>query len=47
MAFQPNWYTKISHTYAAYKKGDILIAKDVDENGAKNSTLFPNIQTLE
>ena len=47
MAFQPNWYTKISHTYAAYKKGDILIAKDVDEKGAKNFALFPNVQTLE
>ena len=47
MAFQPTWYTKISHTYADYKKGDIVIAKDVDEKGAKKFTLFPNIQTLE
>ena len=47
MSFQPTWYTKISHTYADYKKGDILIAKDVDEKGAKNFAFFPNTQTLE
>jgi len=47
MAFQPNWYTKISHTYADYKKGNIVIAKDVDDKGAKHFSLFPNIQTLE
>ena len=29
------------------KKGDIVIAKDVDEKGAKNFALFPNVQTLE
>ena len=47
MAFQPNWVDKITKTYADYKKGDIVIAKDVDEKGAKNFTLFRNIQTLE
>ena len=47
MAFQPNWVDKITKTYADYKKGDIVIAKDVDKKGAKNFALFPNIQTLE
>ena len=40
MSFQPTWYTKISHTYADYKKGDIVIAKDVDKKGAKTSHYF-------
>ena len=47
MAFQPNWVDKITKTYADYKKGDIVIAKDVDEKGAKNFALFPNVQTLK
>ena len=47
MSFQPTWYEKISHTYENYKKGDILIAKDVNEKGAKNFGFFPNIQILE
>ena len=47
MSFQPTWYTKISHTYENYKKGDILIAKDVDEKGAKNFAFFPNTKILE
>ena len=47
MAFQPNWVDKITKTYADYKKGDIVIAKDVDEKGAKNFALFPNVQALE
>ena len=47
MSFQPTWYEKISHTFDKYEKGDILIAKDVGEKGAKNFALFPNVQTLE
>ena len=47
MSFQPTWYAKISHTYADNKEGDILIAKDVNENGAKNFGFFPNTQILE
>ena len=47
MSFQPTWYEKVSHTYENYKKGDILIAKDLNEKGAKNFAFFPNIQTLK
>ena len=47
MSFQPTWYEKISHTYENYKKGSILIAKDVGEKGAKNFAFFPNTKILE
>ena len=40
IAFQPNWYNKISHTYANYEKEDIIIAEIVDEKGTKTSHCF-------
>ena len=43
------FYSEIEAVYKQYKKGDIMIALDINNNGAKSFALLPNtlaVQTL-
>ena len=45
--FKPIWYSTIKPCIEYYKKGDILVASDTRDDGAKKITFFPNTKILE
>ena len=41
------FYNKIEMVYQAYKKGDIIIALDINDIGAKSYALLPNTLAVQ
>ena len=44
--FQPIWYKELHACVEDYKLGNVLVASDMNDEGAKKFALFPNYTEL-